>query len=241
MINLPQLTLVGIDCVALPRLQRAFAISALGIKYGAEKVLTSLPADGDSRVVAIPALTSVDAYSQFCLESLVDQIETSHALIIQYDGFVLNPLAWRDEFLNYDYIGAPVRLSRWANERNVMTDYNPGEVVVGNGGFCLRSKRLLTLTAELLKSGEMELGGEDDWVLSYKYRALLESHGMRFAPVEIAKTFSFEGISQADYHWTNQFGFHHFWRTEIANFVAAHPEYVNETFSTVDLTKLPLN
>ena len=46
-------------------------------------------------------------------------------LIIHADGFAVNPEAWTDEFLNYDYIGA-----RW------------GDGVVGNGGFCLRSRKL---------------------------------------------------------------------------------------------------
>lgn len=236
--DLSQVTLIGIDCVNLPRLKRAFDISGLGIKFKAEKMLTSLPGD-DERIVNVPAVNSVDAYSQFCIEEMVDYVDTSHALIIQYDGFVLNPEAWSDEYLEYDYIGAPVRLSRWANERNPMTDYDPEQEVVGNGGFCLRSRRLLALTAELLKSGEIELGGEDDWVLSYKYRDLLESHGMRFAPLEVARRFAFEGQSRENYHWTNQFGFHHFWRTEIASFVSGLKQYQGETFSTVDLEKLP--
>jgi hypothetical protein len=238
MIQLPNVTLVGIDCVNLPRLQRAFDISSLEIEYGAQKILTSLLGN-DNRIVPIGNIGSVDAYTKFCLESLVDYVDTTHALIIQYDGFVLNPSAWRDEFLQYDYIGAPVRLSRWANERNVMDDYNGDEEVVGNGGFCLRSRRLLALTAELIKSGEMELGGEDDWVLSYKYRDLLESHGIKFAPLEVARNFAFEGQSKLNYHWTNQFGFHHFWRTEIASFVHTHKEYEGQTFSTVDFDKLP--
>ncbi len=34
-------------------------------------------------------------------------VATPFALVIQYDGFILNPDAWRDEFLDYDYIGAP--------------------------------------------------------------------------------------------------------------------------------------
>lgn len=34
-------------------------------------------------------------------------IETPHVLVVQYDGFILNPDAWTDEFLEYDYVGAP--------------------------------------------------------------------------------------------------------------------------------------
>jgi hypothetical protein len=46
-------------------------------------------------------------------------------IIIHADGFAVNQNAWDEAFLNYDYIGA-----RWNNG------------MVGNGGFCLRSRKL---------------------------------------------------------------------------------------------------
>lgn len=67
------------------------------------------------------------------IKELNKYIETSYVLIIQYDGFILNPDAWTDEFLEYDYIGAPW----WYTD-----DCN-----VGNGGFSLRSKKLLEILA----------------------------------------------------------------------------------------------
>ena len=33
--------------------------------------------------------------------------KTSHALMIQYDGYVLSGDRFSDNFLSYDYIGAP--------------------------------------------------------------------------------------------------------------------------------------
>ena len=56
-------------------------------------------------------------------------------LIIQHDGFILNHKAWDNEFLNYDYIGAPVY---WMGNKLIE---------VGNGGFSLRSKKLLKIIA----------------------------------------------------------------------------------------------
>lgn len=41
------------------------------------------------------------------IKELNKYIETDYVLIVQYDGFILNPKAWMDEFLEYDYIGAP--------------------------------------------------------------------------------------------------------------------------------------
>ncbi|SAL48353.1 hypothetical protein AWB74_02212 [Caballeronia arvi] len=35
-------------------------------------------------------------------------IETEYALIVQDDGWILDIGNWSDEFLSYDYIGAPI-------------------------------------------------------------------------------------------------------------------------------------
>src|SRR5574340_709517 len=34
-------------------------------------------------------------------------VQTSHLLTIQWDGWVLDGAKWQEEFLKYDYIGAP--------------------------------------------------------------------------------------------------------------------------------------
>lgn len=38
---------------------------------------------------------------------LGDYIETDFVMLVHYDGFIVHPELWRDEFLDYDYIGAP--------------------------------------------------------------------------------------------------------------------------------------
>ena len=34
-------------------------------------------------------------------------IKTSHVLIVQWDGYIINSKKWDSRFLNFDYIGAP--------------------------------------------------------------------------------------------------------------------------------------
>src|SRR5687768_5817660 len=126
MLDLPQGTLLGIDCVAIERLLHVADLSQCGIRFGAVRLLTSRPHD-DPRVVPIAPLTTIEAYSQFVIKQLNQYVATPHVLLIQYDGFVLNPDAWQEAFLVYDYIGAP-----WLEEEGY---------IVGNGGFSLRSKR----------------------------------------------------------------------------------------------------
>jgi hypothetical protein len=128
------------------------------------------------------------------IKELGRYIETSHVLLIQWDGFVVNPMSWNDEFLDYDYIGA-----RWG----WLTDGH----AVGNGGFSLRSKRLL----EALGDPHIAELEPEDVAICRTYRAYLESaHGIRFAPEGVADRFAFE----ATYPTGLPFGFHglfNFW------------------------------
>src|SRR5579871_4684098 len=92
-------------------------------------------------------------YSLFVLYALGEFIKTEFALIVQDDGWVLNADKWQDAFFNYDYLGAPVHLARitqgtdafykrgfeWLNYR----DRECRIENIYNGGFSLRSKRLL--------------------------------------------------------------------------------------------------
>jgi hypothetical protein len=64
-------------------------------------------------------------YSRITLKLCPEICIEDFNLIIHADGFAVNSEAWTSEFLNYDYIGA-----RW------------GDGIVGNGGFCLRSRKL---------------------------------------------------------------------------------------------------
>jgi hypothetical protein len=108
-------------------------------------------------------------------------------LCIQWDGFVLRGEAWDPAFLDYDYIGAP-----WPHFRDA---YN-----VGNGGFSLRSRRLLEACKELpFDRSELE-----DVLICRRWRPQLEQQGIRFAPERIAQRFAYERTIPTG----DEFGFH---------------------------------
>ena len=128
------------------------------------------------RTIAIPSLTSGRAYSDFILRDLVDFITTPHCLIVQWDGFVTNADQWDRAFLDYDYVGAP-----WPQ-------FDDG-FQVGNGGFSLRSRKLL----EACRDPRFELAHPEDVAICRLNRDLLErEHGLRFADRATAERFSFE-------------------------------------------------
>ena len=179
---LPQVTLCCVDCTprlpwALMALQRcldkvAFADVILCTDRASLQG-RALPAG--VRWVEIETLASIEAYSAFMIKGLAAQVSSSHALIVQWDGFVLNPGAWRNEFLAFDYIGAP-----W--------NHIPEPWSVGNGGFSLRSLRLL----QALQDPAIEPGHPEDICICKTYRAALEAKSMRFAPPALAAQFAVE-------------------------------------------------
>ena len=51
-------------------------------------------------VQRIAPIRSRAAYSQFVLKELGGHIQTDYALVVQWDGFVIDGSAWADEFWN---------------------------------------------------------------------------------------------------------------------------------------------
>ena len=46
-------------------------------------------------------------YARYMIYHLHEHVDTEFVLTIQHDGFIINPTAWRNDFFDYDYIGAP--------------------------------------------------------------------------------------------------------------------------------------
>src|SRR4029453_9505206 len=193
MLDLPGVTLVCVDTANHALALRALAFSQRGVRYGRSLLLTdAVPAgviipDG-IEIASITALTSRDAYSHLMLKALLPHIDTPHALVIQWDGYVVNPDAWDPDFCDCDYIGA-----KWYW-------YDDG-MRVGNGGFSLRSRKLLSA----LKDPRIPLVHAQEPTIGRSFRPLLErDHGIRFADEALADRFSFE----AAYPIGMPFGFH---------------------------------
>ncbi|HEY2970221.1 MAG TPA: DUF5672 family protein [Casimicrobiaceae bacterium] len=189
MLELSGVTLCCLDTANPELALRALRCSVSGIRFARTLFLTDHAYDApgiDVRVVA--PLESREAYSEFVLKTLVEHIDTAHVLLIQWDGYVINPAAWRAEFLDCDYIGA-----KWFWHDDAMR--------VGNGGFSLRSHKLL----RALQDPRITLTGPEDETICRAFRPLLErEHGVLFASETLADAFSFE----AAYPIGKPFGFH---------------------------------
>ncbi len=139
------------------------------------------------KVVTIDKILSSKDYSRFILKDLAAYITTSHCLIVQWDGHVIDASRWQDTFLEYDYIGAS-----WPQ-------FDDGHNV-GNGGFSLRSRRLFDACQAL----EFEGHHPEDIAIARTNRVMLEKQGLCFAPSELADQFAAERAGDP----SNAFGFH---------------------------------
>ena len=222
--KLSHVTLIGVDCFNIDRLILAAGICQERFEFGSIKLLTSLPTDHQNAIKIEPVL-STEEYSKFVFTRLADFIETDFALVIQYDGFILNPDAWTDEFLKYDYIGAPWQSADWSISKFDFPKDSLGKKFVGNGGFSLRSKKLLETCKRLTTEGNIKKIHPEDVSLCIWNRHVFESNGIRFAPLEVAEKFSYEALTRDENKWNGQFGFHGLRWTDISNWIATHPEY----------------
>lgn len=224
---LSDVTLIGVDCVDINRLLIAANICEKNFEFAEVKLLTSLPDSTDDRIITINKLSSVEEYSEFVISQLDSYFSTNHVLIIQYDGFILNPSAWKDEFLNYDYIGAPWLTNDISIEMFNFPKHLLGKYVVGNGGFSLRSKKLTSLCSKLSTQHFFKKYHPEDTVICIDHRNYFENMGIKFAPVSLAREFSYESEDDVNYSWNDQFGFHGLSWTDISKWLKMHPEYNN--------------
>ena len=206
--KLPDVTLLAVTGTDMEKTQLAMRISSHNIKFGASKFLSPKPPERkypDIEYISIPAV-DVLGYSKIIIQDLHKYFETSHCLIVQYDSFVVDSDLWQDEFLRFDYIGAP-----WSDEVKVSSNLtldmkkNP----VGNGGFSLRSHKLAKITSKInFDSLKFPLKSEDVIICHYLYEDMIKK-GIRFAPVELAAKFSIENENYLyGQDVNNVFGFH---------------------------------
>lgn len=193
MLKLPQVTLACVD-TRLPRMALDAMILCLDQVQFGDALLFTCPNHGLTdvpdgiRVIELDSINSIEAYSRFLLKGMGPYLHTSHMLIVQWDGYVLDPTMWRDAYLDVDYIGA------------VWPQYDDAHRV-GNGGFSLRSRKLL----DALTSDDIVAEHPEDVCIARTNRTLLEQRwGIRFADEPLAHAFAFE----RDHQTPSSFGFH---------------------------------
>jgi hypothetical protein len=170
--------------------------------------------------IQAPPINTTKDYSDLLLTGLRQYVVGTHVLIIQWDSFILHPELWTNDFLQYDYIGA-------------VWPHHP-DTPVGNGGFSLRSVKLL----EALESPTITKRHPEDFCICDDNKATLESQfDIRFAPSNVAEQFAVERTK-----WHPAFGFHGFFNFgkvlklhELTEFLQLLPDAYLGGVDTYDL------
>jgi hypothetical protein len=189
--ELPRVTLIACDTQSPGRALASLRRSLSQIKPAKTILFTSvgLAVKDDIEVVKIAPLKSKADYSRWIMRDLYKYIETDFVLVTQWDSYVLNGELWTDDFLT-DYIGAC-----WLETDGFS---------VGNGGFSIRSQRLMEVAAT---DPTIVSTHPEDNMLAKVYRPYLETkYGFKWASEELADKFSFELREPTQ----PTFGFHSF-------------------------------
>ncbi len=200
--HLPTVTLVAVACTRVKETVCAMRNTMAHISFKEAVLITHEKLSLDHLGIKVVMIEKLDYkhYNHFIIYRLKDYISTEIALHVQNDGYVLRPEKWSDEFLEYDYIGAPwPKDIHWNGTENVR---------VGNGGFALRSKKLLEAPTKLgLPFTDNGTGFfHEDGILCVFHRNALRDDGIRFATVEVAARFSTEIRNEDSVR--DSFGYH---------------------------------
>jgi len=190
--ELPNVTFVVIDRVAHELTKMAIEDS-LNLCNPADLLIFTDKPDKIKIQGACYILTDpgdMESYNKILYAQVPKMVHTSHFLTIEWDGWIVNPGAWSDKFLEFDYIGAPWPFHKSGNR-------------VGNGGFSLRSARLTKFLMENSKEFP-PIHAEDHW-LCREYGSALMAKGFKWADEDTAQRFSFENGKP---HPEGSFGFH---------------------------------
>jgi hypothetical protein len=175
--SLRSVTLVAIDTIDANRASRVLTYCARLFDFGGAVLFTDSPPSvaHEHEVRKVPKLDFAGV-QRWELSELRQAFQTDFCLYVQHDGWILNPHLWTDDFLKWDYIGAPWPRS-WCRIR------------VGNSGFSLRSRAFCEVSAAIADSYADE--GYDVFVCRVMHDEFLD-RGIKYAPLATAGAFSWE-------------------------------------------------
>lgn len=200
MLNLDGVCLIGIGSTHIKETEKAIIHCQSSCRFAESLYLTEKNNHNRSqnkfKYVEIQPITSIEYYQKFVVKELPSILLKNpypYYLIINWDGFIVNPSAWTNAFFEYDYIGAPWP---WMN------------YVCGNGGFNLKSIKFLKTQQHIFRDIPAEKITEpEDLILSWYFRQNFMDLGCKYAPKDIAYKFSTE---HGGYNNHMSFGFHDF-------------------------------
>lgn len=175
MLNLPEVTLILLSNRDFEGAKKAIDKSCEGINFGGVKIIWDEKLDG------------INEWNRRIIYDLPKYVDTSHALLIHQDGYVINPHLWNFDWLKLDYIGAPWPLP----QDNFSYLDEEGDLQRVGNSVSLRSKKLMELVVTREWRPYYGYTNEDGFICCHN-RKWLERQGCKFATLEQAVHFSKE-------------------------------------------------
>ncbi len=178
MLKLPNVTLIALTDHKFEEHKAVADKVCEEIEFGAVKIIYDRGINHD-----------VNNWNRKIIYELTNYVDTDFCFLFHADGYPINPSAWKDEFLDYDYIGAP-----WPLPTDDYSYRTPsGELVRVGNSVSIRSKRILDEPRRLALEWKPYYGNtnEDGFLCVHNRQNLIEA-GCKFAPFEVAKFFSRE-------------------------------------------------
>lgn len=189
MLKLKNVTIAALACTHIYETVQAMKYSMKNIEFGdavfiSHKKPFYLPKNIKYKYTS--QNKSINDFNYKMIYEMHKYIETDFMLLIHYDGFIINADMWKDEFLNYDYIGSPWPLNKDLKDKN-------GNICRVGNSISIRSKKLLELPLKTDIPFEPINGlYNEDLLICVKNKHIFEENGIKFAPLEIAKHFGKE-------------------------------------------------
>jgi hypothetical protein len=175
MLRLPDVTLILLTNRDFDGAKKAVEKSCERISFGGVKIIWD------------EKCNSIEEWNRKIIQDLPKYIDTSHALLIHQDGYVIHPELWNPEWLEIDYIGAP-----WPLPKDSFSYLDEaGDLQRVGNSVSLRSKKLMELVATRKWKPYYGYTNEDGFICCHN-RKWLESQGCKFATLEQAIHFSKE-------------------------------------------------
>ena len=187
MLHLPQVQLILLDGSLDPLAEKVIEFVTDRITFG--------------DVMHIRQQMSYEEAMQYQARYLGNHLPShcTHQLSIECDGFPVNPHHWTDDFLSWDYIGAP-----WPANWVRIEDGSR----VGNGGCALRSRAYIEAIRDVPRP--QKLPGDVYWCQHPPVLDALVRAGCKFAPLDVAMRWALEERIPEFPQWdhADSFGFH---------------------------------
>lgn len=143
-----------------------------------------------------------------CIRNLHRRFDTEYVVVIQSDGLPVNP--GLERFIGkYDYVGAP-----WPGKKSWRNCYTYPKFSVGNGGFCIRSKRICEQASAAYNAFwrclpySLLVGDDIFYCKTMPFISRKWRNNFRYADIPEALKFSIEHLSESMELLSPPMGFH---------------------------------